>query len=404
MVSSEASCEYAVVGGGPAGALAARTLAERGRAVVLLDWRPRDEKPCGGGVPAHGMARFGSLLDGTPRNETRAIRLVGPGGDAATIALATPLAIFARSEFDEALRGRAEAAGARRVAARATGLARTDGGFTLELRRRADAPPETLAARFVVAADGAAGATRRRLLELAGLAPPPAAHFSRSHTIYPAHAHGEETRVDTLEIAWVRGVDGYGWSFPRRDHASLGWCAQGPARGEGDLRRTLDALVAARALSGPTSRAGGVERGVGALIPSYRGEVARDAVVEGRGFALVGDAAGAVDPITREGIHHALASGAALGDADPLAHPGRYAAWYDAELRPELVAAAGLAPRFFGPTFLTTMVRTLDRNEALRDVFRDLVAGTQSYRTLRRRLLACLPRALAALVVATLRR
>jgi flavin-dependent dehydrogenase len=117
----------------------------------------------------------------------------------------------------------------------------------------------------------------------------------------------------------------------------------------------------------------------------------------------VGDAAGAVDPITREGIHHALETGARLGEFDPLARPGRYAAWYDAELRPELVRSAQLARTFFRPRFLTTMIRALDRSEALRDLFRDLVAGTQSYLALRRRLLASLPRTLGALFVSALK-
>jgi len=49
------------------------------------------------------------------------------------------------------------------------------------------------------------------------------------------------------------------------------------------------------------------------------------------------------------------------------------------------------------------MVRSLKRSEALRDVFRDLVAGTQGYLALRRRLLASLPRTLGALFVAALR-
>src|SRR5215831_18432499 len=98
MRPSDARCEYLVAGGGPAGALAARSLAECGRDVLLADWRPRDEKACGGGVPSRGMARFGALLDGVARNEVRSIRLVGPRGDAAVVPLATPLAIFARAD------------------------------------------------------------------------------------------------------------------------------------------------------------------------------------------------------------------------------------------------------------------------------------------------------------------
>jgi flavin-dependent dehydrogenase len=395
MARSDATCEYAVVGAGPAGSLAARTLAARGRDVVLFDWRPRDEKPCGGGVPARGMARFGELVAGVARNDVTAIRLVGPRGDEASVPLATPLAIFARRDFDEALRRRAVEAGARREAARVTEIERDGDGFRLRFRRGAAAPIESLHACFVVAADGALGSARRRLLELAGRRVPTPDHFSRSHTIYP-QLTATSARRDVMEIAYG-DADGYGWTFPRTDHASIGWCMQGAGDGDGDLRRDLEKLIAAGSLSG---RLG--EPGVGALIPSFRGEVAAGAPVEGGRFALIGDAAGAVDPITREGIHHAMASGAGLGETDPLENPGRYAAWYDAELRPELVAAANMTTRFFTTSFLTTMVRALQKSEALREVFRDLVGGTQSYTALRRRLLASLPRSLAALFVAAL--
>jgi len=400
----ELDWEYAVVGAGPAGASAARELALRGRRVALFDWAPRAEKPCGGGVPARGMARCGALLDGVPRREARTIRVVGPRGDEAEVELASPVAIFARRELDEALRLQAERAGARRIGARVVGLAPARDGFELSMRRSAQGPIERGRARYVVAADGAAGTARRRLLELAGFEAPGPDHFSRTFTIYPELA-AVPVRSGTMELAWVGGADGYGWTFPRVGHASIGWCLQGAFRGGDGLRETLAALMRSGALSGPAEGAGrGGEPGVGALIPSFRGDAAARSPVEGARFALIGDAAGAVDPITREGIHYALATGAAVGECDPLARPGRYAAWFDAELRPELVRAAALAPRFFALRFVTTMVRGLARSSALRDVFGDLVAGCQGYATLRRRLLRALPRALPALSLAMLLR
>jgi geranylgeranyl reductase len=393
----ERSFEYAVAGAGPAGAAAALFLARRGRAVALFDWSPRAEKPCGGGVPARGMARFGALLEGVPRNEVTSVRVVGPLGDEATVPLEHPLSIFARREMDEELRRRAERAGALRIRARVTSLERTGGGFGLLARDGDGAAPRRVRASFLVAADGAAGLVRRRLLELAGARVPGANHFARSYTTYPALA-ATGGRREVLEIAWVRGANGYGWTFPRLDHASIGWCVQGAGGGAQELRFTLERLVRRGALSGLAGA-----RGVGALIPSFRADACARTPVEGDRFALVGDAAGAVDPITREGIHHALATGAAVGELDPLASPGRYAAWHAAKLRPELERAAELAPTFFSARFLTTMVRSLARSEALRDVFRDLVAGTQGYATLRRRLLAALPRSIPALVRAALR-
>jgi len=43
------STKVLVVGGGPAGAVAARSLAEWGEEVILIERNPSFKKPCGGG-------------------------------------------------------------------------------------------------------------------------------------------------------------------------------------------------------------------------------------------------------------------------------------------------------------------------------------------------------------------
>jgi len=125
-------------------------------------------------------------------------------------------------------------------------------------------------------------------------------------------------------------------------------------------------------------------------IPTIAGRNST-APVAGHGWMLVGDAAGLVDPLTREGIYYALGSGKwaaeALGNsrrAPAAAYEERLAA----EVYPELERAAHVSAVFFSPRFSTLFVGALRQSEAIRRVFRDLTAGTQAYRGLRRRLLA----------------
>jgi flavin-dependent dehydrogenase len=102
---------------------------------------------------------------------------------------------------------------------------------------------------------------------------------------------------------------------------------------------------------------------------------------------LLGDAAGLVDPLTREGIYYALRSGAFA--ADVVLH-GRPCTSYVERLRdevyPELSRAADVKARFFASGFADLMVQGFRRSEAIRAVMVDLVAGTQPYATLKRRL------------------
>jgi flavin-dependent dehydrogenase len=111
---------------------------------------------------------------------------------------------------------------------------------------------------------------------------------------------------------------------------------------------------------------------------------------------LIGDAAGLVDSITREGIFFALQSADAAARAifarsDP-------AACYDDALRrdiyPELERAARLKAGFFEPRFIRMLVDALER-PAVAAIMADLVAGRQSYRGLHRRLVRTLELRLA---------
>src|SRR2546422_10795011 len=78
-----------VVGAGPAGATAARTLAAAGVSVRILDRAsfPRN-KPCGGGISLRVLSRFPYLEDALPRIATHTLNrlhLEGPDGESTVI-------------------------------------------------------------------------------------------------------------------------------------------------------------------------------------------------------------------------------------------------------------------------------------------------------------------------------
>ena len=105
-----------VVGGGPAGATAARTLALAGRRVRLLDRTgfPRN-KPCGGAFSMRALRRFPHLPHALERISTRRLSrlyLEAPSGDGITLTSHAPAALMVRRlEFDALLLDLAREAG-----------------------------------------------------------------------------------------------------------------------------------------------------------------------------------------------------------------------------------------------------------------------------------------------------
>jgi flavin-dependent dehydrogenase len=119
----------------------------------------------------------------------------------------------------------------------------------------------------------------------------------------------------------------------------------------------------------------------------------------GPGWLLVGDAAGLVDPITREGIYFALRSAewaaAAIGSSGP--EPWRrYVTRIREEIGGELAKAARIKSRFFRPGFTRLMIDALRHSASVRSVMADLVSGRQGYSDLKWRLVKTLQVGVAA--------
>jgi flavin-dependent dehydrogenase len=163
-MKSPRSAPILVAGAGPAGATAARRLAQAGWPVRLLDRRsfPR-QKPCGGGISVRALSRFPYLEGELTRIATHTVRrlhLEGPDGRSAVIESDHPAALMIRRvEFDDLLVSMAVEAGAELV----TGVdivAARESADAVELTTR---DGREFAAPLVIAADGVHSVIARRL-------------------------------------------------------------------------------------------------------------------------------------------------------------------------------------------------------------------------------------------------
>lgn len=373
--------DVAVVGAGPAGAWTAHLLARRGARVLLVDPSHPREKPCGGGVTGRALSLLAPALDvdRLPAVRIRTARFV----DTTTTASATvpldqgptgALIVASRTEFDGLVVAAARRAGAALVAARVTDVVREGCSFRLQT-----AAGKTERAALVVGADGANSLVRRRLAR-----PLKREQLSIATGFF---AHGVTSDEIVLEL--VGDPPGYIWSFPRPGHLAIGICAQGDAGTTAGALRVRAAewiqatRVAPAALLEPYSWP----------IPTLSAHDFETLDVAGRGWLLVGDAAGLVDPITREGIFFALQSGAFAADALASCSSGPdrdYNNRVRAEIASDLARAARVKAGFFRPRFTRLMLDALDQSERIRHVMADLIGGTQGYRGLKWRLVKTL--------------
>jgi geranylgeranyl reductase family protein len=362
--------DVAVVGAGPAGACAARGLAEAGARVVLLEKHalPR-YKTCGGGLVGRALAGLPPALRAAVESavverpcHTAELHLREERLCFATRRRRPVISMVMRDRFDRALVAAAEQAGADvrpQCEVRDVRL-RED---RVELATAAG----PIMARFVVAADGATSVTARK----AGWGEP------------RRYAPGLEAEVSVAEPDFTRlagaarfdfGVipAGYGWVFPKGTHLSIGVATtwRGGVNLHASLVRYLEMLG--------LGRLDRIEKH-GFLIPLAP---RREGVMRGR-VLLAGDAAGLADPLTGEGISAAIESGtvAARAIRDGDGEPARIAARYEhglAALHRELQLGRLLArvtyelPRVRGWIFRTC-------GQAVSEAVTDILMGERTY-------------------------
>jgi geranylgeranyl reductase family protein len=381
-----------IVGGGPAGSMAAIQLMGNGLRVAILDRAqfPRI-KPCGGGISCRAYRRFAKLehvLKSVPTNLVHKLVFESPSGDAVEFSSDGPLyAMIRRLEFDNALLNHCKAGGIEvredvtvsRVEVVADGVRLTSTAneeFFADLVIGADGVNSTVAVQT-----GMRGPWRQNQIAIDGTEESPRTSLNvNQDTMYVYYGYG--------------GGYGYGYLFPKASHVNVGVgyfleyykrdVSQKPYVQHLDF---LDHLKTTKVLSGQSQRDNFHAYVLPVGGPLER--ISRDRIL------LAGDAAGFVNGFTAEGIYYAMVSGEHAGQAalDAIRNGDvraeflrRHDRACEAEIGPELRKSVNLQKRLFAnPALIDSVVRFAKRNATARSLLARFGVGEISYEELKRR-------------------
>ncbi|MHA7958764.1 geranylgeranyl reductase family protein [Streptomyces sp. L500] len=299
--AGESVWDVVVVGAGPAGASAARAAASEGRRVLLLEKAelPR-YKTCGGGIIGPSRDALPPGFELPLRDRVHAVTFSLNGRMTRTRRSKQMLfGLINRPEFDAALVESAKAAGAEVRTGVTVSRVEQHGPAVPDRRTVALVLGDgsTVLARAVVGADGSAGRIGAHVgvkLDQVDLG---------LEAEIPVPATVAEDWAGRVLIDWGPIPGSYGWVFPKGDTLTVGVIS---ARGEGAAtKRYLEDFIARLGLAGfePSVSSGHLTRCRADDSPLSRGRV-----------LVCGDAAGLLEPWTREGISFALRSGRLAGE------------------------------------------------------------------------------------------
>jgi geranylgeranyl reductase family protein len=274
-----------VVGAGPAGSTAAYRLAKAGASVLLLDRArfPRD-KPCGGGVTGRAARLLPFSIEPVVEHVASAVDLRLRYGKTLARGDGQPLVYMTqRKRLDHFLVQKAVEAGVElREGVKVGEVEVGEDGVSVE----------EFEALALVGADGVNGVTARAL----GLGGNRVVGVALEGNL--SYAKMDRKAYDgrlALELGVVPG--GYGWVFPKGDHANFGvggWPDEGPR-----LREHLRRLCEARGASFEDLEE----------LRGYRLPLREPTATLAHGRALlVGDAAGLIDPVSGDGMFEGFLS------------------------------------------------------------------------------------------------
>jgi geranylgeranyl reductase family protein len=357
----EAVYKVAIIGAGVGGSYLSYRLAKYGLDTIIFDFRAPHEKLCGGGISYKALAQFPVLQElPCPRKVVWKAAFISPKNRTLILELARPLTIFKRRDLDSSLLTRAQELGVhfRREKVRSFTLM---GDHWKIVTDRGEYRAEKL-----VGADGALSRTRRKLQQT----------YQRGELFFALQCF-LPVQEDVVTYKFFPELQGYLWAFPRIGTLAIGIVTKDPTRENyRDMRKKLLSFIE-RYYPGKT-------KGIslrGAYIPFFSAGDLSAGRICSDSWALIGDAARFVDPISGEGMYYALSSAEILASCIRENELPLYQGLCREGFGSNLIKASQDFHYVYQPEFLEAMTAMAARSAPVRRIVCEMIEGDLNYLT-----------------------
>ncbi|MFO8056763.1 MAG: NAD(P)/FAD-dependent oxidoreductase [bacterium] len=358
-----------IVGAGIAGSRLAWLLASDSKKVFLFDHRAPWEKPCGGGLTYKIFREFKDLKQRDLGGENhRLVQMVFPKGRRIKLSLYQGIYTISRETLGKTLLDRAVHAGAEFRPEKVQKVQKSGEGFRIESEGGG------LDVDFLIGADGVRSVVREEFSR----------PFDREDMILAYSFLLPATERMPLVIRFFQKYAGYAWMFPRPGQIAAGIALSPSPEKKEQIIELLEEFVQKEFKRAEIEYPGPAEPRAW-LLPNLRTETLQDPGVAGKGWALAGDAAGAADPITGEGIYYAFKTAHLIHRALQAGDLESYVQTFQKNIAAELSLVSPLREKFFANRTLRALGVMLDYSPAVRMLTRDLIGGYENYANLKPR-------------------
>jgi len=348
-----------IIGAGVGGSYLSHLLSKEGVDNIVFDFRAPHEKLCGGGVGYKTIARFPILNELSCLKKTIwKTNFISPKDRMIKVELEKPLTIFNRRDLDYSLLKKSMESSAhfRKEKVHAFTL---EGGHWRISTENGDYKTEIL-----VGADGALSRTRRKL---------------RVQSMKGDYCFALECFLDVQEDSvtykFFPDLEGYLWAFPRVDSLAIGIASKhGKRKNYKAMKERLLRFIE-RYYPG-MSKTISVR---GAYIPFFSAKDIQDMPICSRNWALIGDAASFVEPISGEGIYYAIYSAEILAQCILEKELALYQQLCMKHFGKNLVKASQVFKYFYQAEFMEIMIQMAEVSLLARRIISGMISGSLDY-------------------------